>query len=388
MFKKPLLLAALLCFSITVSAQESQLAADHPDRYVVQEGDTLWDISALFLNDAWLWPEIWYANPQIQNPHLIYPGDVISLVYVGGEPRLVLERGGPQSLGPRVRATPHEKAIDALPVAAIRPFLNKAVVLDEDTIEGLPYIVANEELRLVVGEHGTSYVRRLDAPAGTRVAIARTGHVYHAVEEPPPAVQATRWEFGGGTTVSGAVESAWDTVIFWDDGEVLGYELVTVAEGVVTRPGDPAVVEITRSHQEVQRGDVVLVQPVEPYDARFVPHPHDDPAFNARIIALSNSYFGAGQYQVVALDQGAVDGVEAGHVFAVLRPGPTIRDEVMYPSGDLEAMLWLEDPDVTLPTETIGHLMVFRTFEQVSYGLVMEATSPVHIYDVAVNPDQ
>lgn len=389
--KKSIILAGLLCFVAAVFAQEGDdmLRADHPERYVVQKGDTLWDISALFLNSPWLWPEIWYANPQINNPHLIYPGDVISLVYVGGEPRLVLDRGGDASLGPRVRATPHGDAIDAIPVSAIAPFLTGAQILDEDALEDLPYIVANEELQLIVGEHSNTYARGLDAPPGTRVVIAHPGHKFYLVDEPPPEIGAEPWKLGGGATLSRGLESAFDAVAFWDDDQLLGYEVITVAEGVVTRAGDPATVDITEAYREVQPGDVVLVSPDSGYDAQYFPHAPDDLQASARVVALTQAAFGAGQYQVIVLSQGLADGFENGQVFTLYRVGVVARDEVMHPAKDLEAMIFVpEDEFVTLPPQAIAQAMVFRTFEQLSYALIMKARRPVALYDLAVSPER
>lgn len=405
--KKILLSVLLLCLSTAVWAQSTPdessagnaaarqdrspaLRADHPDRYVVQKGDTLWDIAGKFLNNPWRWPEIWYANPQIENPHLIYPGDVISLIYVGGEPRLTVNRGDghpTKVLHPRVRVTPHKQAINAIPLSAIRPFLTGTTLMSKAEIDSLPYVVANAERRLAVGEFGRTYVMNLDVPEGTPVRIGRPGSVFYAVDEPPPAVRGEDWKLGGGTTISNGLESAWDAVVFWEDEKILGYEVITIAEGVVVDAGQPATVAITESFRAVGQGDVVLTHPSVSYDARYVPHTHPDPSFKARVIALTDAAYGAGQYQVIALDKGRADGVENGQVYTVYHPGRTIRDTVKHPRDDVKSLFLLEDPSVTLPPEKIGEAMVFRTFDQISYALVMEAKQPVRLYDLLVNPE-
>src|SRR5215475_10071899 len=111
--KLPAVLVGLL-LTLSVYAATVELVDNHPDTYTVQKGDTLWSISAKFLKKPWLWPEVWQANNQIRNPHLIYPGDVINLAYLeGGQPRLsVGETNRSGSFGPHARATPLEHAIE------------------------------------------------------------------------------------------------------------------------------------------------------------------------------------------------------------------------------------------------------------------------------------
>src|SRR5690606_21455685 len=178
MFKRLLVpLVALLTF-VAVHAAESVLRDDHPDRYVVQRGDTLWDIAARFLRAPWLWPEIWQANPQVANPHLIYPGDVLNLSYLGGRPQLTRD-------GPQVRES-DEEAIPALPLPEIVPFTKRMRVLDNDAWKGLPYVVGLEENRLRTAESNYVYVRGLQAQPGERVAIVRPTLAYRDVREYNP----------------------------------------------------------------------------------------------------------------------------------------------------------------------------------------------------------
>lgn len=395
MAKKTFLLAALLTFALAAVAQDSPLRDDHPERYTVQKGDTLWDISERFLKSPWLWPEVWHANPQIENPHLIYPGDVISLVYVDGEPRLVLERDeGVVKLSPRVRTEPHPDAVETIPLSAVRPYLRDVVVLDGDELASLPYVVANKEQRLIAAEGDTAYARRLDAEPGTRVMIARPGNVYRSGEPESAYDRVETWKVRGGMTITDNMEQIgrgaerlWYKVAFWEDdkGEVLGYEAIKVAEGEVTAAGDPATVVITSSNREVEAGDVVLPADQHHYDPYFTPRaaPED---LEARVVALNDTFYGAGQYQVVALNRGAADGVQVGHTFAVYHPGPNIRDEVAHPDGDLTTVFRPGKAKVTLPDTYSAHVLVFRVFDHISYALVMEAEEPVQVYDYAVAP--
>lgn len=381
--KKLLLLAALLVFAVAAPAQDNALRDDHPQEYVVQKGDTLWDIASRFLRSPWLWPEIWHANPQIDNPHLIYPGDRISLVYVDGEPRLTLDRGERPTvkLSPRVRREANPEAITTIPLSAIRPYLRDVRVLSEEEIEGLPYIVTHREQHLLAATGGETYARGLNAEPGTRVIIARPGHVYREVQSEPPHTEVGTWEVGGGDTVSGRLDRAFEKVAFWEDeSRVLGYEVLTVAEGEVISTGDPTTIRITANRRESKAGDVVLVSEGINYDPRFMPNagPAD---LNAQVIALADTFYGAGQYQVLALDKGASDGVGVGHVFRAYRPGERIRDKIAHPSGDMETLFHPDDARVTLPDTYAGEVMVFRTFDHISYALVMEAEQPVQIYD-------
>ena len=170
-------IAALLFFGVAV-AQEVAVRSDHPGEYVVVKGDTLWDISGRFLEKPWQWPAIWQANPQIENPHLIYPGDVISLVYVDGMPQLRLKRGGDQKLSPTVRVSDRDDAIKAIPFERIEPFLRNLHVVSPEDFEGLPYIVANTEDRLTATYSDVTYGRGLDARVGQEYIVARLTNIY------------------------------------------------------------------------------------------------------------------------------------------------------------------------------------------------------------------
>ena len=109
-----------------------------PERYVVKKGDTLWDISALYLKDPWYWPEIWYVNPSIRNPHLIYPGDVLYFSYVDGKPRVSLEPGNALRLSPEVRTSDLDGAIRAIPYDLLMDFVGRPSLLDRDQVRNAP----------------------------------------------------------------------------------------------------------------------------------------------------------------------------------------------------------------------------------------------------------
>ena len=167
---------ALALLATAVYADQVVLKDGHPDRYVVVKGDTLWDISERFLDSPWLWPEIWYVNPQIENPHLIYPGDIINLVYVDGKPQLRVQRGkGTYKLSPQARVERLDKAIPTIPIDAIQQFLTQPLVADQSTLENAAYVVSSADEHLIVGAGDRIYVRGSAEDDGDRYHVFRPG---------------------------------------------------------------------------------------------------------------------------------------------------------------------------------------------------------------------
>jgi len=335
------LLAAAFVALAAHAAGEVPLNPAHPDRYVVKRGDTLWDIAERFLRDPWLWPEVWHINPQIENPHLIYPGDVISLVYVDGKPRLVLQRGRPTvKLSPRARPRPLDEAIPTIPLDAIGPFLSRPRVLDEAAYEHAPYIVSSADEHLIAGAGDRVYVRGLSGGRG-RYTVLRRGELYR---DP-------------------------------DTGEVLGLEAIHVADARLQRRGDPAVLVLVSSSREAVVGDRVLPVEEDRYTDRFLPRAPER-RVEGRIISVLDGVSRIGQYHTVVLDKGSRDGLETGHVLLVHQTGETIFDP-RAPHGKRK---------LRLPNERAGTVMVVRTFERVSYALVMEAQRDMRIHDTFTTP--
>ncbi|MCU7944002.1 MAG: LysM peptidoglycan-binding domain-containing protein [Candidatus Thiodiazotropha sp. (ex Cardiolucina cf. quadrata)] len=328
-----------LLFSFSVLAAEHvALNPSHPERYTVVKGDTLWDISSMFLRDPWLWPEVWYVNPQIENPHLIYPGDEIVLTYRDGRPVLQLSRKN--SLSPRVRATPLDQAIPTIPIDAIAPFLTRPYVVDENELEKAPYIVHFLDDHIVGGAGISYYARSIMEERPIQYAVVRPEKPY---KDP-------------------------------DTGEVLGYEALYVGTSELKRTGDPAKLLLTSSDMEAIIGDRLIKEQEDEPLIDFQPRVPENP-IEGRIISVLNGVTQIGQYNVVVLNKGANVGLEAGHVLRILQGGEAIRDIV---KGRGET--------VTLPLEEAGHLMVFRTFEKVSFALVMDATKPLHVLDWVRTP--
>lgn len=327
-----------------------EYAPQAPRRYVVKKGDTLWDISAMFLADPWLWPEIWYVNPQIENPHLIYPGDIITLIWRDGKRYLQIERGGQvvqttlpgTRLQPQIRTTPLDQAVSTINLDAIAPFLNRSYVISEDALETAPYVLRSVDGRLMTAEGNQIYIRGLDKSNTKRYAVVRVGEPY--------------------------IDPVTD--------ELLGYEAQFLGEGSIVRRGDPATLQLTESQKEILAGDRLVPSAGSEFNTNFRPHAPNQ-AINGQIISVLNGASQIGQYMVVVINRGERDGIETGHALAIYRRGHVIEDP--YAPG-------LGDEDIRLPNERAGVLLVFRTFDNVSYGLVMSATRAVHVGDLVRNP--
>ncbi len=339
----------LLVSAISFAA-DVELNPDHPQSYTVVKGDTLWDIAGKFLKYPWHWPAIWQANTQIENPHLIYPGDVLTLVYRNGKPVLELNRGITK-LSPHVREIQLEKAIPTIPLDAIRAFLSRPQVVAEDTLKHAPYIVATTDERLIAGSDDNVYVRGIHNETDHHFSVFSTGETYKDA----------------------------------DTGEVLGYEAIYKGDAWVEHNGDPATVKLRQTTQEILVGDRLLPVVDEDYEMNFFPRsPKQD--VSGHIISVYNGVSQIGQYQIIVLDRGARNGLESGHVLYVYRAGKTIVDPVL--SG-LEEETYFDtnkkgidrEQKVTLPDEYAGIAMVFKTFDKVSYAIIMKAERAIHIHD-------
>lgn len=387
MLKQILAVCAGVLLGVAVFAAEVELRADHPDTYVVQKGDTLWDISARFLNAPWLWPEIWQANPQVENPHLIYPGDVLNLVYLDGRPILV--RDG--KLSPRIRADDAE-AITTIPLSDIQAFLKSMRLLTQDEVDHLPYVVALEENRLRSTTGQIAYVRGLDATPGTTVFLLRPTYVYWDVPEhfpwdsSPRTNRVEEWSSDRSETLP----RVWDRVArhhaYRQHVEYLGHEVIEIGVGEVLRSGDPATVLVQYGDFEVKKGDLLTLAAPAPFDLTFYPRAPDAVPPNFRVLAFSDALNAVGPRQVVALNKGARDGVENGETYAVYEPGDVVKDTVKYGEADLRTTFKPSKANVRLPEEFVGHVMIFRTFDKISYGLMMDGIRPIHLYDVLHEP--
>jgi hypothetical protein len=332
------------------------LSADAPDEYVVKVGDTLWDISSTFLRDPWYWPEIWYVNPQVENPHLIYPGDVLKLVYIDGQPRVTVadrpQTGGGKRLSPQVRREPLSQAITAIPYDVVASFMGRPTLLDADQVKSAPYLVAMRDGHIIGAAGNELYARGIkDAQVDTRYSVI---HVEEKLYDP-------------------------------ETRDLLGYSGMYVGSGPVAKAGDPAKLVLTDSSREALQGDKLFPESVD-VNVDFVPHAPDSDV-QARVIAV-RSHTVMGQYQVVALNRGKNANLEPGHVLAIEQVGGVVRDT--YSEGGLGATNTRTSRrskgNVQLPDERIGIVMVFKAFDRMSYALVMEATHEIRQGDFARKP--
>ncbi|HEX5684768.1 MAG TPA: LysM peptidoglycan-binding domain-containing protein [Ideonella sp.] len=331
----------------------SELSPTAPDSYTIKRGDTLWDISKLFLKSPWRWPELWGMNmDDIRNPHLIYPGQILYLDKTGGRARLRTAKPiGDEKLSPRVRAEPlPNDAIASVPMHLIGPFLNDAVVLDTNTLATAPRVVATQEGRVIVSKGENAYVRG-------DLSAARNWQLFR---EPKPLVDPVTQE-------------------------VLGFEARYVGAADYVRPGEvrttpdgkseiiPATITITNLREEANIGDRLSPAPARDVDP-FAPHAPGAP-MSGRIISVYGDGLNAGQNQIVSLNKGARDGIERGHVMAVWRAGTQRVDN----TEDKREL-------IRLPDERHGLMFVFRVFERVSYALILNVQDPVTAGDLFTQP--
>ena len=372
--------AALTVALLTVAtyALAAEIPGDHPDTYVVKKGDTLWDNAGRFLEKPWLWPEIWQANPQVQNPHLIYPGDVLSLAYLD---RVVADPG-PREVAP----------VTGVPLSEVEPFLKDLRVVD--AFEHLPHVVALEEGRIRGSLGQVAYVDGLEgAQPGQRYQVVRPIQRYTRLDREAccDIFHKDDLDFRGKRTVD--FQQFWTNAVVSDNGhELLGYELMRQNTGTVTR-GEVGGIEATTlvlddSGREVRVGDRLIPVEAQPYDLQFFPHaPRQQFEYGrARVLAVSDMLTTGGNRDVVALSVGARDGVDNGTVFSSWRVGNSVVDRVENGWGRSEDTFGKADK-VRLPDEFSGHLMVFRTFDKVSYAMVMDTIKPVQVGQELKHPD-
>ena len=395
MLKRFLAVLAVSLLSATCFAAEPELRSDHPDTYTVVKGDTLWDIAARFLKSPWLWPEIWQANSQIANPHLIYPGDQLSLVYIDGQARLVRSSGRPgtEKLSPRVREFGGDRAVRALRLDELRQFLEQTRVLSPAESRDLPYLVESNEGRLLGSSGDTVYARGLNLRPGDQVDIVRSTFTYREIPAKFPWTKNSPRGFKRTDNVGVrqvTLASLWlettDDLQLRKRQEVLGVEVQQVARAQVIASGDPSTLRIIESTTETRKGDLVIAAENNPYDANFVPRPPPQVPDNMRVLAVSETNTYTGPQRLVALSRGARDGVANGQVYSLYQPAHRQRDNVKYAANDLRTVFGNKDAKYAVPLEYEGPVMIFRTFEKVSYALVMDGVRPVRLGDVALAP--
>jgi hypothetical protein len=362
-----------LLLSMSVWADDIQLNPDHPSQYTVVEGDTLWDISGRFLQRPSQWPKLWHDNAQIQNPHLIYPGDTLYLTMVGGRPQLSFSQNSLQDqsdqsgfneqgdclqnedittgrtnyaravgkLSPCIHAIDTKRAINIIPTDEIDQFLTSPRVVSKTELQSAPYIVDLAGEHIIAGTADKLYVRGLVQPKTMTFTIYRPGEAY---------VRA-------------------------DTKEILGYEAKYIGNASLKQEGNPATLMITKANSEIRIGDRIMANIEENVSLNYFPRPPES-AINASIISVLGGVSQIGRYNVVVIDRGSNDGVLPGYELDIYKRGRVARDPYSVIQNDV----------VKLPDEFAGTLMVFRPFEHLSYALVMKATQAIHVLDKVQTP--
>ncbi len=388
MYKRIITLVALACLSLNAYAEDIRLQKNHPERYTVVKGDTLWGISGKFLKDPWQWPKVWRMNrQQIKNPHLIYPGDVVVLDNSSGSPQLRLLHET-VTLDPGIRVEPLAKeAIQTIAPSVITPFLSQPLLIENGKLDGAPRIIAGPDNRVILSPGNRIYVNAINEGQGNHWNIYRAGE---QLTDP-------------------------------DTKEVLGTEAIYLGDADITRYGTPATGEIVSAKEEIFTKDRLVISP-DAFQSSFVPHAPEK-QINGRIMRIYGGVAEGGPNTVVSINRGKNDGLEEGHVLAINRYGRVIKDpeyqapkskEVVAEQKNLKELNFdvqtgadgkkivnfekapvqtpqqtkvaLAPGEVKLPDERVGLLMIFRTFDRVSYALIMNATESVHTLDAVQTP--
>lgn len=333
--------------SMSVLADTLKLRADHPDTYIVKKGDTLWDISALFLNSPWLWPRLWDNNSQIANPHLIYPGDILNLIWIDGEPRLTRKRL--KKLSPTPRLEEKSQAIPIIPLEMLSAFLSKDHIIDPALLEGAPRLLGDSVGSPRFFEGDIFYAQgRYDQ--NKLYGIYRLGKDYKG-----------------------------------QSGENLGSELIFIGQSQVSQsPNVDTTDKVTphdliKSSREARQGDLILAIPeYETIPAYFIPKPVPK-STKGNILASVNGTAAIGKWDIVVIDKGKQDDIQIGSMFSILRSGQAllVNDREIIYQDDSNAFDQVGDADLQLPAERVGELMVFKVYDNLSIAILMRGNDVI-----------
>jgi len=339
----------------TFAQDSSILASNYPERYVVVKGDTLWDISSRFLRDPWRWPEVWQGNPQVENPDLIFPGDVLVLTFIDGRP--VLRKLGQERrdgrLSPQIRSTALLNAIPVIDPSAIQAYLRAPLVTDDEELLRAPYIVDGFDNRLLLGQYSQFYAR------GFNNTIEVDG-----VEKVVNPTYAKEYNlFRPGRRFVDPITQ-----------ELLGYEAIDLGMANFLKGGDPARLVVTEGHEDITIKDrlrPVLEKEALPF---FYPHAPSNPGIRGLILPTPTRSTELGALSIVAINLGDRNFVDEGTVFRVMSKARLKKDPV---TGE----------NYKTPEEPVGLAMVFRTFDKVSYAIITNTERQVEPGDVLISPD-
>ncbi len=327
------------------------IKADAPNRYIVKKGDTLWDISGRYLESPWRWKEIWATNKQIKNPNLIYPNDILILCVIQGQTLVGIDTGEgcagieKQLTGNVVSAvtvTSVANSIPAIPLTAIQHWLDRSTIVRPEDFNSTPYILASKNRNLITASGDKVYAKGVPLIVGQRYGVYREGEKY--VE---PKTQ-----------------------------KVIGLEVVQVASGMVTDVAENGVssLQLSESYgKEVREGDRVFVELNNVIPPVFYPAPAQV-SRGGMIVRVMDSITSAARGSVVAINLGTAQGAKPGDVLTVYQKGPLVRDTID------------NDNSVRLPSEESGMVMVFNSFDDISYAYVLSSELPLNVGDQLLPP--
>ena len=333
------------CALVAHAATPVQLADNAPDRYVVQRGDTLWGIAGKFVKDPWRWPEIWRMNrEQIRNPHRIFPGQIVVLDRSGPYLRI----GGVEKLQPKVYEEKGDEAIPSIPQQVIAPFLAEPLIVEAGALDQAPKIIGTQDDRVYLGPGDTAFATGIKS-------------------------DAKLWQLYRKATPIRDPETS----------EIIAYEATFLGTARLAKTGDPATIEVVTTKREIGKGDRLMPASV-PDIVTYAPHAPSK-QIDGRIVKIFDGIYETGRNYIVTLNRGTRDGIEIGHVLAIH------RNSRLGIYGKRDVSVYREDPTspaevYQLPDERYGLVFVFRTFERVSYALVMSASRPVSVADLVRTP--
>ncbi|MHC8441227.1 MAG: LysM peptidoglycan-binding domain-containing protein [Candidatus Eutrophobiaceae bacterium] len=369
------IVAAFLLLAGGIHAEEfPTVNPDHPKEYTVVKGDTLWSIAGRFLKEPWRWPEIWKTNPQVENPHLIYPSDVISLIWDGDRPILAVNGAGStgesrESANRHIKLTPdvdirkRKEAIHEIPLNVIQGFLTQHILLDKTEFEIWPYVTGNEFNSIIATVGNTVFIKNLppNTEVGSRFEVYRLGSAL--------VLDSTE---GNGNPSHEAV--------------YLGKVAITSVDEEVS------AAEIVSARQEISGGDrLVPIKTVsESHQGRYIPKLPSN-MVQGRIISLLSGAKMSSKYQIVLLDVGRSDGLEAGNVLGIYDYNKEAGDPVAATPSALDKApsntrfssnesAKEKGYSIKLPSQGIGVAMVIKVYKQFSYALIMESREPIRLY--------
>lgn len=355
-----LMVMLLACGS--AAAQVIEIRPDSPSQYAVVRGDTLWDIAGKFLAEPWLWPQVWQLNPQIENPDLIYPGDVIELVYENGSPVLRLSRTNTTTpdlptirLSPRVRREAILSPIPAISLDQISALLSDNYVIQESEYEAAPYLLAETDGRTLISKGDEVYGRGAWLAGVTSYDIVRSGQKF---KDP-------------------------------DTGKVIGLEAITVGSATLNSlNGERAILSISDSYEAVKAGDRLIPKQGQALASNYMPAPPDFDV-NAAIISIGSGRSVGGLHDTLLLNKGKLDGISVGQILAVREPTNVVRDTHGKQNAwqKMKSAFGMNSGDkLEFPGENVGTVLIYRVFEGTSLALVLKSPNVIRLYDRAGTP--